>query len=86
MPPRGYRRERPAPVLAARADVVRHRAGRTLGIVGQQCFDDGQVFVAFLDEPVGHHAAGVLFPGEVAEGAEEGFQPVELLGQEGVGT
>ncbi len=61
-----------------------HGAGGRPGVAGQQRLDDGQVLAAFLGEAVAVVAGLVALPGDVAEGAEEGLEPAQLLAQKGV--
>src|SRR5947199_10621583 len=74
----------PAPVADAGADVPGHGAGGGPGVAGEQGLDDGEVFAGLLAQAVEVVAGLVVGPGHVAEGAEEGLEAADFLGEERV--
>ena len=62
----------------------RHRAGRLLRMSRDQRFDDRQVFVGFLGEPVKIVAGFFLLPRDIAEDAKEDFEPADFPGEKAI--
>ncbi len=61
-----------------------HQSGGLPPVGGQQGLKDGQVFVRLFGQPLQTVMRLIVFPRNVAEGAEHGFQPANLLGQKSV--
>src|SRR5262249_22963806 len=73
-----------APVADAGANMLGHRSGRRFTVAVHKGLDDGEMLVPFLRDAVKVVTGLVVLPGNVAEGAEERFQPAQLVRQIGV--
>lgn len=64
--------------------MVGHGPGGTASVGGEECLDDGQMFLRFFMQAAVIIARFLALPGDVAERAEEGLEPAEFLSEKGI--
>src|SRR5436190_20455095 len=76
------RREGPTPVFQSGPDVAGHRLRGRARVAGEQPLDNGEVLTGLLSQAVSVVASAVVFPGDIAESAEQDLEPAQFLAEE----